>query len=199
MSVTFIKKVRARNTSVNVTWKWLFVGLAGCSVWKRCHVYLSKCVFTLAKGSRSWNDLCVFGEEWIHEACHLMWGWVFVLIWHQWNWVKGLFFWGILPSIQNTQYDPDVCVLTCTLTPLLPHHHTITKPPPPYSPPSLYPLSCLATSFKTSAVNVRERWSDLCLCLFCVCGPSEACQQYQVSAFVCVGDWEKMKGLKVSK
>ncbi len=77
------------------------------------------------------------------------------------------------------------CVCSCMYSESTPpSHHTITKPPPPDSPPSLYPLSCLATSFKTSAVSVRERWSDLCLCLFCVCGPSAACLQLQVS--VCV-------------
>lgn len=91
----------------------------------------------------------------------------------------------------STQYSKHSirsrCVCACTAAPLLPHHHTITKPPPPDFPPSLYFPFYLTTSFIISTVSVRERWSDLCLCLFCVCGPSAAWLQHQVSVLVCVG------------
>lgn len=107
--------------------------------------------------------------------------------------------WKVFFLRNSTQYSKQSirsrCVCACTAAPLLPRHHTITIPPPPDSPPSLYSPFYLTTSFITSTVSVRERWSDLCLCLFCVCGPSAAWLQHQVSVLVCVGGWEKMKGL----
>lgn len=46
---------------------WLFVGLAGRSVWKRHRVYLSKCVFTVVKGSRFFAVLGCWVQLWCVE------------------------------------------------------------------------------------------------------------------------------------
>lgn len=88
----------------------------------------------------TWHCACVCGEECIYEACHLMWGWVFELIWHQWNWVKGLFsaeFYPVFKTLNTIQ----MCVFLHVqqLTPPSPSHHHNT-PSSRLSPIFISPL-----------------------------------------------------------
>ncbi len=135
--------------------------------------------------------VCVCGEECIREACHLMWGWVFALIWHQWNWVKGLFFcWN---STQHSkQYDPDVCVLACTVTPLLPHI-TPSQNPLLQTLPHLYIPSPVSLPLSKPLQWVSGKDGAISACVSSVCvGPRQPVCSFRW-VFVCVGVWEKIK------
>ncbi|XP_056619383.1 beta-2-glycoprotein 1-like isoform X2 [Triplophysa dalaica] len=88
---------------------------------------------------------------------------MFALIWHQWNWVKGLFFYSPFKTLNMIQ----MCVFS--RVPWLHSSLTITVPPPLDSPPSLYSPFLSCNHFH----NICSEWlvemeSSLLFYLLCV-------------------------------
>ncbi len=92
----------------------------------------------------------------------------------------------------SKQYDPDVCVLACTATPLLPHI-TPSQNPLLQTLPHLYIPSPVSLPLSKPLQWVSGKDGAISACVSSVCvGPQQSVCSFRW-VFVCVGVWEKIK------